>query len=143
MSKTAKQNKETTNGVKIFISISVILIIALLVGVIVILGSGSNNDSTIVAGDTLESGKQVITINTKGGYSPNNITAKAGTPSILRFATKNTFDCSTALVIKQLNISKNLPPNGNTDIEVPAQVAGSVINGSCSMGMYFFEIKFL
>lgn len=37
---------------------------------------------------------------------------------------------------------KNLPPSGTTDIEIPPQKAGAVVQGLCAMGMYNFSIKF-
>jgi plastocyanin domain-containing protein len=90
----------------------------------------------------MEDGKQILNLKAKGGYSPSLIKASADTPTILRVETKGTFDCSTALVINQVNYRGYLPTTGQTDIEIPPQSAGSVINGTCSMGMYSFRITF-
>ena len=57
-------------------------------------------------------GKQIIEINAKGGYIPRKSTAKAGIPTILRFNTSGTFDCSSSVRIPSMNISKVLPQSG-------------------------------
>ncbi len=87
-------------------------------------------------------GKQVIDVSAKGGYTPRMTIAKAEVPTILRVKTNATFDCSSALRIPAINYSQNLPPTGTTDIEVPAQAAGTTLKALCSMGMYNFSISF-
>src|SRR3989344_210395 len=42
-------------------------------------------------------GKQVIEIKAKGGYQPRVSFAKAGIPTIIRFDTEGTFDCSSSV----------------------------------------------
>lgn len=91
---------------------------------------------------TIEDGKQVITIDAKGGYTPRKTDANANTPTLLKIKTSSTFDCSSALVIPSLNYRKNLPPSGETVIEVPPQKPGTNIRGLCSMGMFSFNIMF-
>jgi len=86
-------------------------------------------------------GKQIIEIRAKGGYQPRKSIAKAGLPTILRFNTSGTFDCSSAVRIPSMNISKILPQSGATDIDLGTPKLG-VLQGSCSMGMYPFEIDF-
>lgn len=87
-------------------------------------------------------GKQIITINARGGYSPRITNAKAGVPTIIQFNTQNTFDCSSSVVISSLGYKNNLPPSGQTLFEIPVQLAGSSLRGTCSMGMYDFTIRF-
>lgn len=101
-----------------------------------------NNTQTISQNVSSIEGKQIIDISAKGGYAPRMTVAKANVPTILRVKTSATFDCSSALRIPTLNYSQNLPPTGTTDIEVPAQVAGTTLKGLCSMGMYNFSIAF-
>lgn len=91
---------------------------------------------------TVENGKQIVTISAKGGYLPRISEAKADMPTILRVDTNGTFDCSASLNIPSMNYQKNLPATGVTDIEIPAQKAGSTFEGLCGMGMYRFEIAF-
>lgn len=98
-----------------------------------------SSDNDVVA----DSNAQIVNLTAKVGYTPNNITAKANQNTILRVATKNTFDCSSSLRIPSLNISKNLPATGNTDIALGSQKPGTKISGTCGMGMYHFEIVFL
>ncbi len=90
----------------------------------------------------IEGNKQILDLTAKNGYSPAIINAKADMAAVLKVKTNTTFDCSSALTIPKLNVSKNLPPSGITEIEIPAQKPGTVINGTCSMGMYNFKIQF-
>ena len=90
---------------------------------------------------TTENGRQIISITAKGGYQPKNSTAKAGVPTILRIATNGTYDCSSSIRIPSLNISKNLPASGTTDIDLGTQTQDT-LNGTCGMGMYSFQIEF-
>lgn len=85
--------------------------------------------------------KQVIVLTAKGGYMPRKSVAKAGVPTILRVSTNGTFDCSSSIRIPALQLSKNLPPTGETDIDLGSPSAG-LFAGSCGMGMYPFEIDF-
>ncbi|OHA45834.1 MAG: hypothetical protein A2541_01440 [Candidatus Taylorbacteria bacterium RIFOXYD2_FULL_36_9] len=96
--------------------------------------SPSNNVS-------IENGVQIITLQAKGGYQPRQSVAKAGIPTIIRFNTSNTFDCSRTVRIPSLNYSKTLPQTGNTDVNLNSPSAG-LFRGSCGMGMYPFEIDF-
>lgn len=104
----------------------------------------SGGDKKIVSpavAPTIVDGKQIVTINVKGGYSPEVSSAKAGMPTVVRFVTNNTFDCSSAVRIPSLNISKSLPQTGTTDIEIGTSTAGT-LQGVCAMGMYKFQIVF-
>jgi plastocyanin domain-containing protein len=87
--------------------------------------------------------KQIIELIAKGGYFPATIQASANKATILRIKTNNTFDCSSALTIPSLGINKRLPQTGSTDIEIEPRNAGTQIDGTCSMGMYYFSIKFI
>ncbi|MEK7091555.1 MAG: cupredoxin domain-containing protein [Patescibacteria group bacterium] len=90
---------------------------------------------------TIVDGRQIIEIQAKGGYQPRVSVAKAGLPTILRFKTKGTFDCSTAVRIPSLNLDKNLPLTGETDLDLGQPKVG-VLAGTCGMGMYPFSIDF-
>jgi plastocyanin domain-containing protein len=85
-------------------------------------------------------GKQIIEIRAKGGYLPRVTTAQAGIPTTLRINTSGTFDCSSAIRIPSLKVSKNLPASGVTDIDLGTLAPGKIA-GNCSMGMYPFEIQ--
>lgn len=86
-------------------------------------------------------GVQIIEIQAKGGYTPRKSIAKANIPTILKFNTKGTFDCSSSIRIPSLGISKILPQNGSTDIDLGTNKIGT-LQGSCGMGMYPFSIEF-
>lgn len=103
----------------------------------------SNNAQTLASDNVrVENGKQIITINVKGGYFPKKTEAKSGIPTVIRMNTRGTFDCSSALTIPDMDYQKNLPPSGETDIDVPSQNPGTTIQGLCSMGMYGFSVSF-
>jgi plastocyanin domain-containing protein len=90
----------------------------------------------------VENGIQYIDIAARGGYTPNLTNAKGNQETVLRITTKNTFDCSSAFFIPQLNITKNLPQSGVTEINLGKVVSGTKLVGTCSMGMYSLSINF-
>jgi len=123
-----------------------LLAVAVLVGAAVLFTSGDKKTNTstgqISNNVSIVDGEQIIEINAKGGYSPRATTAKAGIPTVIKMKTKNTFDCSSAIIIPSLGYRNNLPPSGETLINVSSQKVGSVLKGMCAMGMYGFRIKF-
>lgn len=96
-----------------------------------------------VSGSNVEiiDGVQYITVSAKGGYSPKASVAAAGMPTILQVETQGTFDCSSSLLIPALDINENLPATGITEVDLGTPEAG-VLEGTCSMGMYRFDINF-
>jgi plastocyanin domain-containing protein len=129
------------------IPLAIIVSVVVIIGAIFFVGRNQNanpgNDAVETANNvTVVDGVQIIEITAKGGYSPKVTTAKAGLPTTLKVKTKATFDCSSALTIPSIGYRKNLPPTGETAIELPAQEAGSTLQGICAMGMYNFSITF-
>lgn len=124
--------------------LSVLLSGALVVGAVVLSSGSSGGGNQAASADNVSErgGKQVISVTAKGGYAPRFSSARAGVPSVLRVETRGTFDCSSALSIPSLRYRAYLPPSGVTEIEVPPQKAGSVLQGLCAMGMYSFAIEF-
>lgn len=98
-------------------------------------GESANNVTT-------EDGKQIVAITARGGYSPKISSAKAGIPTIIRMKTRGAFDCSSSVVIPSIGYQGFLPTSGETNIDVPAQKAGTTLQGMCGMGMYRFQIQF-
>ncbi len=90
---------------------------------------------------SIEDGKQIVEISAKGGYAPRVSNAKADMPTILRFDTNGTFDCSSSVRIPSMDISQSLPNSGTTDIDLGNPTVGT-LQGTCGMGMYHFQIKF-
>ena len=89
----------------------------------------------------LEKGIQVIEIKAGGGYTPAKSVAKAGIPTVLRFTTGGSFDCSASIRIPSLNVSKILPQNGTEDLAIGTPEVGP-LQGMCGMGMYPFSVTF-
>jgi sulfite exporter TauE/SafE len=106
------------------------------------LGAGAGQSET-ASGDnvTIVDGVQIVEIQARGGYWPRKTVAQAGIPTVIRFNTTGTFDCSSSVRIPSLGISKILPQSGATDIEIGTQ-ATSTLQGTCGMGMYPFEVSF-
>lgn len=127
------------------IILSIVIGLGLIGGVIWL---SNSNQSNLAAGTntnennvSIVDGKQIITIKARGGYQPRKSYAQAGIPTVVRFLTNGTFDCSSFIRIPSLNISQALPQKGNTDIEIGTPKV-STLKGSCGMGMYPFEIEF-
>lgn len=121
--------------------ISVAVALALIGGVFVLTRSSDGGAVSNVNNVTIVDGKQVIEIKAKGGYLPRKSIAKAGIPTILRFDTNGTFDCSSSVRVPSLKISKTLPQTGVTDIDIGVGQPGT-LQGMCGMGMYPFEVEF-
>jgi plastocyanin domain-containing protein len=123
-------------------------IISILVAVVLIGGAfafSKKSDTSSAVADannvTVVDGKQIVEISAKGGYHPRKSTAKAGIPTVIRFDTNGTFDCSSSVRIPSMNISRSLPQTGTTDIDVGNQQVAT-LQGTCGMGMYPFEVEF-
>lgn len=125
-----------------------IIIISILVALILVGGAfmltkdkGEKAPAEPVNNVSIVDGKQIITITAKGGYKPENSIAKAGIPTIIRFDTRGTFDCSSSINIPSINISKILPQTGSTDIDIGIPAVNE-LQGTCGMGMYPFSVTF-
>ena len=126
--------------------------IAVGVGVLIILGAFFLREkpvdtinvipTRITSNVTMEGEKQVVMIDAKGGYLPEVSAAKAGVPTIVRFNTTGTFDCSASVRIPSRDVSQVLPQSGTTDIDIGINQKGP-LEGSCGMGMYPFQIEFI
>lgn len=124
--------------------ISIIVAVVLIGGAFMFTKNGNNKNVGQVASAnnvSIIDGKQIVEIHAKGGYQPQSSVAKAGIPTVIRFDTDGTFDCSSTIRIPSMNISKSLPQSGTTDIDIGSpQVA--TLNGTCGMGMYRFKVDF-
>lgn len=126
---------------------SIIITLALIIGIGIVFLSGSRNSSSQVSNEPVNNvevrdGIQYVTINAKGGYSPEVSTAVAGIPTKLIIKTNGTYDCSTSLVIRSIGYQKILPQTGEEIIDIGTPQAGKPLQGLCSMGMYNFLINF-
>lgn len=123
-------------------TVSIFIAAGIIAGAVLLSGGGAGSDTNAVAHNvSVVDGKQIIEIQAKGGYQPRKSVAKSGLPTILRFDTSGTFDCSSSVRIPALGISKIFPQTGTTDIDLGLAQAGT-LQGTCGMGMYPFEIDF-
>lgn len=127
---------------KATIALSIVISLGLIWGALSFNGKEQSSQQNDTQSIRQEDGAQVIHILARGGYSPQQITAKAGVPTILEVETKGTYDCSAAFTIPQLSYQKHLPPSGVTKIEIPSTSATGSLTGLCAMGMYSFSINF-
>jgi|SRR3989344_7640854 len=123
------------------VTVSIFIALVLIVGAFLLSRGSAKSSNGATNNVSIVDGKQIIEIRAKGGYLPRKSFAKAGAPTILRFDTNGTFDCSLSVRIPSLGISKTLPISGVSDIALGSQQAG-VLYGTCGMGMYPFEIDF-
>jgi len=124
--------------------LSIGIAIALISGAFILTQkSGTDTETPAIAKNnvTIVDGVQIIEISAKAGYEPRKSTAKAGIPTVLRFDTNGTFDCSASVNIPSMDIRKTLPQTGSTDIAIGSPKEG-VFQGTCGMGMYPFEVDF-
>jgi len=98
-------------------------------------------DETITGSSDSEG--RLLTINVQNsGYYPNEVHAKAGIPVTLKLITDNVQSCSRAFIIPSLGVQQILDETGQAMIQIPAQISGTQIYFSCSMGMYGGTIIF-
>ncbi|MEW5828729.1 MAG: sulfite exporter TauE/SafE family protein [Chloroflexota bacterium] len=79
---------------------------------------------------------------TDDGYSPIVLHLPAGTPVSIEWVTEGTQSCARSVVVPGLEYHEILPPVGRVRFDIPAQEKGTVINYSCSMGMYPSQLVF-
>ena len=122
------------------IIVPVFILLVVIVGALAVTKKSPSISST-ANNVSMEDGKQIITIDVKGGYHPQKSVAKSGVPTIIRFTTSGTFDCSSSIRIPSMDISKSLPQTGTTDIDIGTRDTAT-LSGTCGMGMYHFAIDF-
>lgn len=123
-------------------AIGAIVFVAFVLFLFAISGSKQPSARGGSVGTVPDANAQMIELTAKGGYFPRVQAAKANMPTTLRVKTNSTFDCSSAFLIPSLGVREMLPPSGNTDIVIPPQAPGTKLSGTCSMGMYRFDVEF-
>ena len=92
------------------------------------------------SGGSTQSG---FTINvTENGYSPIVLHLPANKPVTIDWVTENTQTCARSVVIPGLNYQHILPSTGSIKLDITAQQKDTVLNYSCSMGMYPSQLVF-
>jgi len=122
---------------------SIIITLGLIITLGVLLSGDPKNETQAVQNTEIRGGVQYITVNAKGGYTPNTTTAKAGIPTKLIMKTSGVYDCSSSLAIRSIGYQAILPPEGETEIDLGIPKAGAPLEGVCSMGMYSFKVNFI
>ena len=87
-----------------------------------------------VAAEVTSGGVQEIKVTVKGGYSPDVIVVKQGTPVRLDFYRDETASCSEQVVFGDFGIARDLPAFKTTPIEFTPQKAGE-FTFTCGMNM--------
>lgn len=122
-------------------ALGIIIIGALAAGIIFLVKGSTGSDVASVDNVKVIDGVQIVELTAKGGYQPRKTLAQAGLPTLLRFETDGTFDCSLALRIPSKSVSTFLPQSDVTDIDIGNSATGT-LQGLCSMGMYSFAVEF-
>lgn len=118
-----------------------IITLALVVGIGIIF-TGGKDEAQSAQSVEIKDGVQYITIDAKGGYSPQITDAQAGIPSMLVVKTNGTYDCSASLAIPSLGFQKILAQTGEEVIDIGTHKIGEPLVGVCGMGMYNFQVNF-
>lgn len=123
--------------------LAIIAVVVLIGGIALLSNTNSATDESLSNPENVHmvNGVQIIDISVKGGYHPQVSNAKAGMPTIVRFNTKGTYDCSSAVRIPSIGFSSYLQPSSSTDVDLGSPSV-STLQGTCGMGMYSFQINF-
>lgn len=98
--------------------------------------------SNVLAARTPEKTVEEATITIgQSGYTPNNLTVKAGLPVTLHLVNQGGGGCVQAFTIPKFNIQKVVPPGKSDSVQFTAPKEPGEIAFSCSMGMYTGKIK--
>ena len=79
-------------------------------------------------------GVQEVRVTVKGGYTPDTIVVRAGTPVRLQFYRDETADCSERVVFEDFGIDAVLPAFQTTAVEFTPEEAGE-FRFRCGMNM--------
>ncbi len=87
-----------------------------------------------VSASVRESGVQEIKVTVKGGYSPDVIVVRQGSPVRLNFYRDETASCSEEIVFGDFGIARQLPAFKTTSIEFTPEKIGE-FTFTCGMNM--------
>ena len=97
---------------------------------------GAGRAAPVAAPPLGADGVQRIVIEARaGGYSPSNVTARAGVPTEVTLRTNNTRGCTRSIVMSSFGVQKVLPTTGDTTIDV-GELEPGTYRYTCGMGMY-------
>lgn len=89
---------------------------------------------TAIQAVTTSTGIQEQVVTVAGGYSPAEVTVRAGRPVRLLFDRKETNPCSEEVVIPAFGVKRFLPANERTAVEFTPMTPGT-FDFVCGMGM--------
>src|SRR5262249_25816724 len=69
------------------------------------------------------------------GFSPSRVMLAAGKPAIVAFERVDAQNCSSAVVLPELGIRRELPPGETTLVSIPAN-GPRELHFACGMGMF-------
>ena len=87
-----------------------------------------------VAAQTGAGGVQEIDITVRGGYTPDRVVVRAGTPVRLNFYRDETDSCSESVVFGDFGIARQLPAFKRTAVEFTPERPGE-FTWTCGMSM--------
>jgi uncharacterized protein len=76
------------------------------------------------------------------GYTPTVLHLRADREVTLTWSTEGTDSCARSIVLRRLNYQVTLPSRGRVPLTLPPQRKGTVLDYSCSMGMFEGRIIF-
>lgn len=82
---------------------------------------------------------QTANVVVKGGYSPQTVVLKKGTPGKINFQMKDSTACLSHVVFDDLGIDKDLTQSPQTTVNIPTDKAGEY-NFACGMNMFHGKV---
>lgn len=107
------------------------------------LSNKPNKATTMENAVQIDGDRQLVTIKAKNGFDPNMVNLDSTKKTTVKVQTDKTFDCSNTMVISKLGITKELPPTGEVEFDIPPQESGSKVTAVCSMGHFTLDFNFL
>ena len=103
--------------------------------------TGAGGGAAVPAPPVAADGVQRIVIEVRDtGYSPSNVTARAGVPTEVTLRTNNTEGCTRSIVMSDFGVEKVSPATGDTAIDV-GELEPGTYRYTCGMGMYGGSIE--
>jgi len=82
---------------------------------------------------------QSIDIVVNGGYSPEHVVLKKGTPAVLNFTRKDASGCLDHVVFPEFGINQELPRGEKVAVKIDTEQAGE-FSWACGMDMFHGKI---
>ncbi|NTV18762.1 MAG: hypothetical protein HGA83_04970 [Bacteroidales bacterium] len=106
-----------------------------------ITGTGKSDEPQLQIGTSKDDNTYYVTI-LENGYAPKILHLVPNREIKLVWVTNNVKSCSLSVVVPELNYENTFPSTGQVLLIIPPQKTGTVIEYSCSMGMYHGKLVF-